>query len=223
MSGENSEDTHNNERASDEELFSILREAKEQDGIPALTTSQFNHVGGYDYSTQGLNDRLMNLHEDGIIGHQKASNRHFWWLSSEGSTDTTELSSLEEMVDYEELDPERFSEEKAVEIAKTSIPGYQLNWWQRVYRDGDDYFRVGAIMFLSALGSSAADLAFLPQSVLAGVLLVGFLVVLISMGYYSIGMAGQFLSQRTSLPEEPWGGDGLGEMIFERGLEKIRS
>lgn len=107
------------ERASDEELFAILRRIKKHENIPALTTSQINEIGGFDYSNHHLNDRLEELHNDGILGHMKASNRHIWWLSSEGKTEEVGLPKLEELIKYDQIDPSKFDQKKPKKLLST--------------------------------------------------------------------------------------------------------
>lgn len=216
MPTDDSATQHANQRATDEQLFAILRKAKREDGIPALVTSQFNEIGEYDYSSTGLNQRLMNLHEDGILGHQKAGNRHMWWLSGEGTTEPTELSPLVEMVDYDELDPEQFSEEKAEEIMEVVVPGFKKNWWQRVYLSGDDLFRAGGVIFLAALGIVAVDPMFLPDAIFATALSVGFLLVVWALANYSVGYLGNIFVRHAGLSEEPWGGKNLTGVVMNR-------
>lgn len=215
MTSTESSGEHTNQRATDTELFAILRGA-EKNGIPALVTSQFNEIGEYGYSSTGLNERLMNLHEDGIIGHQKAGNRHMWWLSGEGTTESTELSSLEEIVNYEELDPEKFSKEQATEIAEVAIPGYKKNWWQRVYLSGDDLFRPGGGLLFISFGFFAVNPTLLPDSVLAIGLIVGLVLILGAFWHYIVGYLGELLTRYTDLPEEPWGGENLTSVVFHR-------
>lgn len=216
MSPADSSTEHTNQRATDQQLFAILRRAKEEDGIPALVTSQINEIGDYDYSGTGLNERLMSLHEDGILGHQKAANRHFWWLSGEGTTEPTELSSLEEMVDYNELDPEKFTEEKAREIAEVAIPGFKKNWWQRVYLGADDLLRPGGGIFLATLGFLAIDSTLIPDPILAFALIFGLGFITVAFVEYTVGYIGAFFARHTGLTEEPWGGKNLSSIVVTR-------
>lgn len=216
MTSGDSSTEHTNQRATDEQLFAILREAKRKDGIPALVTSQFNEIGDYDYSSTGLNQRLRNLHEDGILGHQKAGNRHMWWLSGEGTTEPTELSPLEELVDYDELDPEQFSEEKAKEIMEAAVPGFKKNWWQRVYRGGDDLFRIGGVLFLATLGVLAVDSTLLPDQIFAIALMIGFVLITGALAHYVVGYLGGFFARHTNVSDEPWDGENLSSVMMNR-------
>jgi hypothetical protein len=132
----------------------------------------------------------MALHEDGILGHMKASNRHFWWLSSEGETDSTSISSLEELVRYDELPAERFSEEKAREIATKKIPGFKKNAWERMIETGDSFMRAGILVFFVSLGIFSIEQNVIPQLVLAVVLFLGMAFISLSGGYYLVGFIG---------------------------------
>lgn len=209
MSTEKSTKEESNQRVSDEELFAILRRANKEYGVPALVTSQINDIGGYDYSGTALNSRLRDLHEDGIIGHQKAANRHFWWLSSEGTTDPVEIPSLEALVDYDSLDSEKFEREKAIEIANENIPGFKKDWWQRVYQEGDNLFRVGGICLLFSVGLAVLDVSWVPSEILGGILIAGLGFVVGSLVEYVVGYCGHRISRVTRLPAEPWDGENL--------------
>lgn len=207
------------QRASDKELFAILREAKQKKDIPALVTSQFNEIGEYDYSSTGLNQRLMDLHEDGIIGHQKAGNRHIWWLSSEGTTEPVELSSIEELVDYNELDPEKFTEDQAREIAEEAIPGFKKNWWQRIFASGDDPLRIGFILMFFSIAINAWSPGVIPNSILGLALIIGIVFTIIGTASFIVGWVGDNLTNWTRLPDEPWGGKNLPGFISDRVRE----
>lgn len=205
MSSENSEPEP---KASDSELLGVLRMAKDELGIPALATSQFNEIGGYDYSNQGLNDRLFDLHENGYVGHQKVAGRHLWWHSAVGDTDEIDVKSIEEITDTDSIDAERFSREKAEEIAKENIPQYERNYWQRVAKTSDGPLRVGAVMFLGALGLSISGSSVDP-TLTGSLLIAGMLFVGVGFGLYLTGIIGQTLSKRTKFPDEPFESDSL--------------
>lgn len=208
MSSEN----QTKQRATDEELFAILREANKEMGVPALVTSQFNEVGGYDYSSTALNERLMDLHEDGVIGHQKAGNRHMWWL--EGTREPVDLPPLEEMVDYDDLNPEQFSEKKAQEIAEAAIPGHDKNWWQRVYGGGDDFLRLAAVLLLLSLGTTVAGITAIPDVLIGAALAAGLSFFAFGCLSFAVGYLGTFLAEHTVIPEEPWEDENLLDYIF---------
>jgi len=213
MTSGNSSSNQSEPRANDEELFAILRSAEEERRIPALVTSQINELGEFGYSPTQLNSRLKTLRDEGILGHQKASGRHMWWLSSEGDTGSTDLSRLEELVDYEQLDPERFTEEQAVEIAEACISDYTKDWWQRVFLTADNVFRTGSVIFLLAIGLAAIDTSLLPTPVFGFGLLFGIGLVAVSIVQYAVGYVGHRLAENTNLPTEPWGGRDLTETI----------
>lgn len=204
MSEGQSSEEHTNQDASDSEIFAVLRRVKEEDGIPALVTSQFNDIWEYDYSNEGLHKRLMALHEDGILGHMKASNRHFWWLSSEGETGDTSVSSLEELVRYDDLPAEKFSEEKAREIASKKIPGFDKNAWERMFEMGDSFMRVGILVFFGSLATISVNQNFIPRDVLAIILFFGLVFILLSGGYYLTGYIGGKAHKAGYVSEEPF-------------------
>lgn len=195
---------HTNQDASDSEIFAILRRVKQEDGIPALVTSQFNDIWEYDYSNEGLHKRLMALHEEGILGHMKASNRHFWWLSSEGETDETSVSSLEELVYYDDLPAERFTEEKAREIAAEQIPGFKKNAWERMFDTGDTFMRVGILLFFVSLGIFSTEQNLIPQEVVAVALLFSMVFISLSGGYYLTGYVGGKAQRVGYVSDEPF-------------------
>lgn len=204
MSEQETTEGHTNQDASDSEIFAVLRRVKEEDGIPALVTSQFNDIWEYEYSNEGLHKRLMALHEDGILGHMKASNRHFWWLSSEGETDETSVSSLEELVHYEDLPTERFSEEKAREIAAERIPEFKKDAWGRMFESGDTFLRSGILVFFISLGILSTDQSLIPQDLIAVILLFGTAFIAISGGYYLVGYIGGKVQNAGYVSEEPF-------------------
>lgn len=215
MSGKELSGSGNEPKASDMELLQILREAKEEDGIPALMTSQFNDVGDFDYSTTGLNDRLKQLHQEKLLGHQKAANRHLWWLPSEGTTEEAELSTLEEMIDYGSLEPSRFSSEKANEIAEVCLPDYgDNNWWQRIHSLGGTIFRGGVFLFTISFALLVVDNIPLPPSYLGLVLVVGLCFIGASAFVIGTGSVGQKLVERDKLPGEPFGGEDLVKFLL---------
>jgi hypothetical protein len=216
--GTEGKNTGSQERVSDEQLFAVLRGAKKEDGVPALVTSQINEIGDFGYSSTALNSRLRDLHEEGILGHNKAANRHIWWLANEGTAEEVDLSSLEELVSVENLDPERFSEEKAEEIASENIEDFKDNWWQRQSRNGDFLLRIGMLVFLVSLGVEVANLG-------VSSLLLGFAIIF-SLGFtggaaasYIIGFLGNVGVKMGWVSEEPWNG----KSPFSYTLMKLRS
>lgn len=216
MTPDHSSANQSEPRATDEELFAILRSANEEKQIPALVTSQINEFGEFGYSSTQLNDRLRDLRDEGILGHQKAAGRHMWWLSSEGDTGSAELSSLEELVDYEQIDPVRFTEDQAKEIAELCIPDYKKNWWQRVYLSADDLSRPGSLLFLVSLGVAAVDASILPTAVIGAGLLGGIVLVGVSVALYFVGYVGNLLVTHTQLSPEPWEGEKLRTVLINR-------
>lgn len=216
MSQDDSSAEHSNQRATDEELWAILRKVKEEDEIPSLLTSQFNDIWDYDYSNYGLNQRLRKLHDEGIVGHQKAAGRHMWWLSGVGTTESVELSTLENLIDYEDLNPERFSEEKANEIATAVIPGFEKNWWHRVHRYGDDVFRVGAGIFAIVVGVLVSGSAVLPDPLLGSGLIAGMVLMSFGILQWMVGKLGNIFSHRDWLPAEPWESGSLSNEVQNR-------
>lgn len=204
MSDRQTSEEHTNQNATDSEIFAVLRRVKEDDGIPALVTSQFNDIWEYDYSNEGLHKRLMSLHEDGILGHMKASNRHIWWLSSDGDTGETSVSSLEDLVHYDDLPAEKFSEEKAREIAAENIPGFEKNAWERMTEIGDLYMRAGILVFFVSLGVFTTEQSIIPQVVVALVFLVGTVFITLASGYYVTGYIGNRLRKGGYVSDEPF-------------------
>lgn len=204
-------ETDSGEIASDGELIGILRESKAE-GIPALTTAQIDEIGGYGYSNQGLNERLEELHEDQLIGHQIASGRHMWSFPDQGTTEEVSLPSLEELVDYEKLDPERFSQGQAEEIAEALLPDYgDENWWQRLGSFGDKAFRIGVVLFILPLAVVMVGdaYAYVPDILADGSLALGIAMVIGSVPYLIISLLGQKAVKGEYLPEEPFGGEDL--------------
>lgn len=203
MSDQAADGEHTNQHATDSEIFAVLRRVKEEDGIPALVTSQFNDVWEYDYSNEGLHKRLTALHEDGILGHMKASNRHIWWLSSEGETEQTSLSTLEELVRYDDLPADEFSAEKAREIAAENIPEFGSNFWDRLFETGDSIMRLAIVAFFGSLGILISEQQYMPQGLLAGGLVGGLMLGLIAGGYYLVGYIGTKIHKWGYISEEP--------------------
>lgn len=204
MSKSQNSEEHTNQDASDSEIFAVLRRVKQEDGIPALVTSQFNEIWEYDYSNEGLQKRLMALHEDGILGHMKASHRHIWWLSSEGETTETSVSSLEELVHYDELPTEKFTEEKAREIAVKKIPGFKKNAWARMFDTGDVFMRVGILVSFLSLGVFSTEQNLIPRGIVAISFLFGAMFILASGGYYILGYIGGKAQKAGYVSEEPF-------------------
>lgn len=222
MSKNTSAGSEEEKRASDAELLEVLRRTKEE-GVPALTTAQIDDIGGYDYSNQGLNDRLMKLHEEQVIGHQKASERHMWWFPDQGTTDEVSLPTLEELVDYDELEPEQFSREKSKEIAEESLPDYSsANWWQRLYSFGSTTFYFGVVLF--ALPFALLIIELVPSgSSLAGTLLaVGTLAIIGCVPFIALGVLGQEAALRNCVSEEPFEGENLIPYILRRIYRNMR-
>lgn len=215
-SPESSNESAGSQRATDTELREILFRAKEERGLPALLTSQINEIGGFEYSGTGLNSRLFGLHEKEHIGHKKAAGRHMWWPASEGATEDEELPTLEELVDTAKINPNRFSEKEAREIAKASIPGYYRNWWQRVFYSMDTPFRAGAASFFVSIVLLSMDSVPIPMVVYELGVILGFLLVLGSASGYILGGVGAKLAERTSVPEEPWNGDNFPRYVQNR-------
>lgn len=204
MSDRQTSEEHTNQNATDSEIFAVLRRVKEEDGIPALVTSQFNDIWEYDYSNEGLHKRLMALHEDGILGHMKASNRHIWWLSSEGDTGETSVSNLEDLVHYADLPAEKFSEEKAREIAAENIPGFEKNAWERMIDVADLYMRAGIFVFFVSLGIFVIEQNIIPEILLGVVFLAGLGLIALSGGYNIVGYIGNRLQKAGYVSEEPF-------------------
>ncbi len=201
-------------RVKDAELIAVLRRAKKEHGLPALVTSQFNEIGNYDYSGTALNDRLLQLHDEGIIGHKKAGNRHLWWHSGEGSTKPVQTPDLESLIDYEEIDPSRFTEQQAKEIAAQNISGFEENWWQRIDNWGKESINIGVIIFLVALGLLLPDSS-APNWVIATATAMSLTILGISILMQFIGVIGGFLEKFDKVPAEPFGGQNLGEYVWE--------
>ncbi|WP_363463497.1 hypothetical protein [Halogeometricum borinquense] len=216
MSERQTSEEHTNQDATDSEIFAVLRRVKEEDGIPALVTSQFNDIWEYDYSNEGLHKRLMALHEDGILGHMKASNRHFWWLSSEGETGDTSVSSLEELVHYDDLPAERFTEEKAREIAAEKIPGFKKNAWERMIETGDSFMRAGILVFFLSLGIFSIEQNFIPQPLVAVVLFLGMVFITFSGGYYLVGFIGGKAQKAGYTSAEPFNEKTLFRYVWDQ-------
>ena len=216
MSERQTSEEHTNQDATDSEIFAVLRRVKEEDGIPALVTSQFNEIWEYDYSNEGLHKRLMTLHEDGILGHMKASNRHFWWLSSEGETGDTSVSSLEELVHYDDLLAERFTEEKAREIAAEKIPGLKKNAWERMIETGDSFMRAGLLIFFLSLGIFSIEQNFIPQPLVAVVLSLGMVFISFSGGYYLVGFIGDKAQKAGYASVEPFNEKTLFRYVWDQ-------
>lgn len=216
MSERQTSEEHTNQDASDSEIFAVLRRVKEEDGIPTLVTSQFNDIWEYDYSNEGLHKRLIALHEDGILGHMKASNRHFWWLSSEGTTDDTSVSSLEELVNYDVLPAEEFSEEKAREIAAEKIPGFEKNAWKRMIEMGDVFMRAGVLIFFFSLAMLFLEVNLIPQEIIAAVLFLGMVFVSLSGGYYLVGYGGDKAHDAGYVSDEPFDKKSIPSYIWSQ-------
>jgi hypothetical protein len=210
------------ERASDEELFAILRRTEKEEDIPALTTRQIDEIGGFGYSNQQLNDRLGELHEDGILGHMKASNRHIWWLSSEGTTQEVEIPELEELIRPDEIGATRFDQKKAEEIAKHCIPNYERNWWRRVFENGQDLAQFSGILIFLALASVLVDISYIPNMVTIVAGITGLWLGLLALIQTVVGTVGGKLSQYTQISEEPFGGENLFKYIYLK-IRDIRS
>lgn len=216
MSENQASEEHTNQDASDAEIFAVLRRVKEEDGIPALVTSQFNDVWDYEYSNEGLHKRLMSLHNDGILGHMKASNRHIWWLSSEGETDETSLSSLEDLLHYDDLAAEKFTEEKAREIAAENIPGFEKNAWERMFDAGDSFIRAGILLFFLSMVTIMIEQSIVPEIFIATIAFVGVVLILLSGGYYVVGYIGGKAQMAGYISDEPFDEKTLLGYIWSR-------
>ena len=99
---------------------------------------------------------------------------------------------------------------------EAAVPGFKKNWWQRVYLGGDDMFRVGSGIFLTALGIVAVDQMLLPDLLFGIALIVGLTLVIGGFAHYLVGYVGHFLARRTRLSKEPWGGKNLTKVMRER-------
>ncbi|WMT10356.1 hypothetical protein NP511_22590 (plasmid) [Natrinema thermotolerans] len=222
MSDSTSVGNDEEKRASDAELLEILRRTKEE-GIPSLTTAQIDDVGGYDYSNQGLNERLMKLHEEELIGHQKASERHIWWFPDQGTTQEVDLPSLEELIDYEELEPERFSQAKAEEIAEELLPDYgSSNWWQRLYSFGSAMFYFGVVLFALSFALLIVEWVASTSPLVGMLLVVGTTAIMGCVPFIAAGVLGQEAAIRGHVSEEPFEGENLIPYLFRRIYRNIR-
>lgn len=210
MSGQENDNSTNEPKASDMEIIQVLREAKNQDEVPALMTSQINEIGDFDYSSTGLNIRLSQLNDEELVGHQKAAGRNIWWLPSEGTTKKVELSIFEDYIDYSSLDPERFSTEKAKEIANSRVPDYgDDNWWQRLYKLGSNLFHAGIFLFAISFALLIVDPVATTNRLLGYGILLGLTFIGVSGIYLLIGRGGQAVARREKISGEPFGGENM--------------
>lgn len=215
-----SDDLSQNQKATNEEILGVLIQAKEELEIPALMTSQFNEIGNFDYTTTGLNKRLEKLHEKGYVGHQKVGGRHIWWHSTSGTTDSVEVMSLEEMVNCENLSPDRFSQQKSKEIASENLVEFDKNYWQRLKSSGDNPSQLGGYLFLITLGGIIIGYGS-DRFVVAAGLFIGLILIATGFLYFSIGTVGHYSSKYTKLPEEPFDGEDLENVLIQKVKNSI--
>ncbi|NHN40517.1 hypothetical protein G9C85_02545 [Halorubellus sp. JP-L1] len=196
MAKSDTEKQASDSKATDGELIDLIMRATKDDDPPALLTSQINEIGEYDYSSTGLNNRLETLNEQGVLGHQKASGRHMWWIG-EGDKSPEGLPSLEDLVEYEELDPEKFSEDKGREIAQTVIPGYESTYWDSLESLGNQLMFLGVGLFALSILLATTFSQDVPN-IVSGVVV----------WFALASLFGAFLGKL---------GGGIGEIFYQRG------
>lgn len=196
-----------NQQVSDVDILATLERAEES-GIPALLTSQFSDVGNIDLSNERLNKRLELLEKEGRVGHQKASGRHMWWITSESEGGFIDAANLDP-IDYDEIDIDKLLEERKKEV---EMELNRDNFWERLYGTGEIFVRASAFLIGlpvamvvgRSVGVPGSDIVeYIPNPILGLLLIVG--TVFVFAGTLAIGLGFGFskLENRNLVTSEP--------------------
>lgn len=146
------------QKHSPEEIVEKVEQTQMEYEIPAVSRREAAKLLNYedDYVTVKLNQMV----DDGFLRGYKTGAGYIYWVPEEeqsgGEVNVSSVGSDD--IDFESIDPEEFSYEKAREIAEANLEEFEDDtWWESQYEYWYDTMQLGGIMFGFGFGIVLTD------------------------------------------------------------------